>query len=285
MARILHKKTFRRSDGLTLTADVGGREDAPTVILAHGVCQTRHSWRGAMHSLVDRGYHVIGYDTRGHGDSDWSADGRYNLDILSDDLRCILKSVKQPYALVGASLGGVTSLFTVGDRGAPLAECLILVDIVLHPDMAGVLRIRDFMAKHHQGFASLAEAANAVAAYKSSPSPKDPAGLMKNLRLRDNGRLYWHWDPQLMLLDNSEPPPTVVQAMSVADKVKLPTLLVRGRKSDVVTDEGIDAMRAIVPQMEVFDVPDAGHMIAGDRNDAFNGGILSFLDRHLPPSA
>jgi pimeloyl-ACP methyl ester carboxylesterase len=62
--------------------------------------------------------------------------------------------------------------------------------------------------------------------------------------------------------------------------IAIPALLVFGAQSDVVTTEGIDELRARLPQLEVGTVPGAGHMIAGDRNDAFNGAIMPFLERH-----
>jgi pimeloyl-ACP methyl ester carboxylesterase len=54
-------------------------------------------------------------------------------------------------------------------------------------------------------------------------------------------------------------------------------------QSDIVSEEGVTDLRRHVPQLEVWDVAGAGHMVAGDRNDAFNQGVFAFLERHLPP--
>ena len=62
----------------------------------------------------------------------------------------------------------------------------------------------------------------------------------------------------------------------------VPILLVRGLKSDVVTDRTVEDFKASIPAIEVADVGGAGHMVAGDRNDAFNDAILGFLARHMP---
>lgn len=56
----------------------------------------------------------------------------------------------------------------------------------------------------------------------------------------------------------------------------------RGLQSDVVSDASVDAFREMVPDLEVVDVAGAGHMVAGDRNDAFNKGVIGFLDRTMP---
>ena len=50
-----------------------------------------------------------------------------------------------------------------------------------------------------------------------------------------------------------------------ADHVRIPTLLVRGLKSDLVSEQGVAELRMHLPQLEVFDVVGAGHMVAGDK--------------------
>jgi len=67
--------------------------------------------------------------------------------------------------------------------------------------------------------------------------------------------------------------------LDAAAGVTIPTLLVRGGHSDIVDDAGVAELRRLVPQTEVFEVPEAGHMVAGDRNDAFNEGVIDFLRR------
>jgi pimeloyl-ACP methyl ester carboxylesterase len=143
------------------------------------------------------------------------------------------------------------------------------------------------MHAHKDGFATLEEAADAVAAYNPDrPRPKNVSGLMKNLRLREDGRLYWHWDPRLVIAEPTVEPPTATQRMTaVAPRVTLPILLIRGLQSDVATDEAVDHMRKLVPHMECYDIASAGHMVVGDRNDAFNQGVLSFLDKTMPISS
>lgn len=272
--------------GLTLAGDIGGPQDAPTVVLMHGGGQTRHSWAGTMDRLVAGGYRVINYDARGHGDSDWAPDGSYKLSELSADLLAVLRTVKRPVALVGASMGGMTAFHAVGSSPEPIADALVMVDIVLKLAPAGADRIRAFMRSHPNGFASVEEAADAVSTYyPERPRPKDVSGLRKNLRLREDGRFRWHWDPRILDLgQRAEPPGPFEELQRIAANVTVPTLLVRGGKSDIVDDEGVADMRRLVPQTEVFDVAGAGHMVAGDMNDPFSAGVIAFLERHLPPS-
>jgi pimeloyl-ACP methyl ester carboxylesterase len=287
LASALVTRHFIGAKGVQLAADVGGDPRAPTIILLHGGGQTRHSWGGAMRQLVLRGYHVINLDARGHGDSQWAADGDYSLEVLAKDLECVIGTLKSRPALVGASMGGATALLVAGAHAEALAAALILVDIVPRIDTAGAAKIRSFMSSGAAGFGTLAEASDAVAAYNPHrPRPKSNAGLMKNLRLRDDGRLYWHWDPRvLQQVRHAEPPLFAERLNSAAERVRIPTLLVRGLQSDIVTEAAVADFRAHLPQLEVFDVSGAGHMVAGDKNDVFNLGVFEFMQRHLPPDA
>ena len=105
---------------------------------------------------------------------------------------------------------------------------------------------------------------------------------MRNLRLRDNGRLYWHWDPRVTSTEPGRHHAVVhSSATAMAERTDLPVLLVRGLKSDVVSEAGVAAFRRMMPSLEVADVGGAGHMVAGDKNDAFNESVIAFLDRHL----
>jgi pimeloyl-ACP methyl ester carboxylesterase len=70
-----------------------------------------------------------------------------------------------------------------------------------------------------------------------------------------------------------------------ARSLKIPTLLVRGRDSDLVTVEAARQFAEIVPHSEFIDVANAGHMVAGDKNDIFTSAVLDFLTRMAPAAS
>jgi len=267
--------------GIHLSADELGPRGAPTVILGHGGGQTRHSWSKAGEELAAAGYHVLNYDLLGHGESDWEPSGDYSLRRRADDLRAVSRHAHPRFALVGASLGGATALAAATLGMDPAA--IVLVDIVPKMHMAGAGRIRAFMTGNPDGFATLEEAADAIAAYNPErPRPSSLDGLRKNLREGPDGRFRWHWDPRMMNGQMDEG--FMLRVMDEADWTdRIPTLLVRGLKSDIVTDEGVDDLRRRIPDLEVVDIKGAGHMVAGDRNDHFNAAVLEFLSRVMPP--
>lgn len=278
---------FVADGGLRLVADAAGPADAPPVLLLHGGGQTRHAWRSALHALSAQGWRAIAIDARGHGDSDWAPDGDYDTGRMCDDLRCVIGTLHTKPVLVGASMGGNVALVTEGEAPGT-AHALVLVDVVPQIESEGVRRIIDFMTARPDGFADLEEAADAVAAYNPTrPRPRDPQGLAKNLRQGSDGRWRWHWDPRFMQAKSAQRDARIaeirIRMSTAAANVRIPTLLVRGAQSDVVSAAGVEALRALMPQMEAADVQNAGHMVAGDRNDPFNLAVVSFLRRHAPP--
>ena len=268
--------TYKTDAGLNLVADAWGTPDSPPVLLLHGGGQTRHAWGGTAQMLASQGRYAVALDMRGHGHSDWALDGDYYIDGFVADLHSVLRHFTQRPVLVGASLGGITSLLTEGEAPESVCTGLVLVDITPRAEPEGVKRIRDFMTSRPDGFTSLDEAADAVAAYiPHRPRPKNLNGLAKNLRLRDNGRYYWHWDPQLMEDNNRRR--DADRLLDAARALTVPTLLVRGKLSDVVSDATQTEFLEAVPHAKHVDVSGAGHMVAGDQNDAFSKGILEFL--------
>ncbi len=285
MTQPLQRTVFVARDGVELVADRGGDAAAPAVILLHGGGQTRHSWSRAVDRLLAEGLQVINFDARGHGESGWSPDGAYALADRAGDLAAITAGLAVPFLFVGASLGGATSIVAV-DRGLRPAG-LVLVDIVPEPEAKGIDRIIGFMQGHPDGFATIEEAVAAVTAYNPQRRrAADGQGLRKNLRTGADGRLRWHWDPRIIDMATHVHHTDVQRAARVLETLPdLPVLLVRGLSSDVVGDAGIAAFRRQVPWLELLDVEGAGHMVAGDRNDAFNDGVVNFAKRVLHANA
>lgn len=268
------------SGQLDLVADeFAVAEPRGTVLLLHGGGQTRHSWKGTAHKLAAAGWTAVSFDARGHGDSSWATDGDYSMDVLVGDLVAIVERYPNP-VFVGASLGGLTSLVGIGE-GQVAGRGIVLVDVAPRLSVAGTERIGAFMREHAEtGFADLGEVAEAVAAYNPTRSrPASVEGLRRNVRLRGDGRWYWHWDPAFMTghaveatRDERED-----RLRAAAQGVAVPALIVRGKQSDVLTEEGVRDFLGLVPHARFVDVGGAGHMVAGDDNDVFNEAVIDFL--------
>jgi pimeloyl-ACP methyl ester carboxylesterase len=281
-------RRFEGFQGIHLVGDVWGDEDAWPVLLMHGGGQTRHAWGSTASVLAEHGWKAISLDLRGHGDSEWALNGDYSFTAYANDAVAVADGLGKPPVLVGASLGGVAAIIAEGGTDRVVSSGLVIVDITHRSNPEGIQRIRDFMASGLGGFATLDEAADAIAAYTPNRPKRtaNPAGLMKVLRQKTDGRWYWHWDPKFLDHDRTEVPPDDFQALFEAalHHVRVPTLLVRGLLSDVVTEEGVQAFLAAVPGAKLADVGDAAHMVAGDRNDVFSESVVDFLEHDVRPT-
>jgi pimeloyl-ACP methyl ester carboxylesterase len=275
---------FRGVDGLALVADEWNRDaesaaDRATILMLHGGGQNRYSWKNTGQILADAGFHVIALDSRGHGDSDRSPTADYTVESLCSDTLQVLYQIGRPVTLIGASMGGLTGIAAAHEAGPELVNRLVLVDVVPRFEKDGSARIRDFMFSGVDGFDSLEEAADAVAAYlPHRTKPRSPEGLKKNLRLRD-GRWYWHWDPAFLTKPEDDPFARMDKLEQAAINLKIPILLIRGKLSDVVSAEGVQDFLTKVPRAEFVELSEAGHTAAGDDNDAFSEVVVQFVRR------
>ncbi|MGW7078728.1 alpha/beta fold hydrolase [Streptomyces sp. NPDC054866] len=288
-------RSFVGGDGTLLAADVWGEASPPPLVLLHGGGQTRHAWARTGPRLAALGWRVIAPDLRGHGASQWSADGDYDLGLFAQDVRALVAELGDRPVLVGASLGGLSSLLAAGEAPRAAIRALVLVDIAHRPDPRGFRRIVEFMRRRPDGFASPGEAAAAVSAHlphrprpyapdatdtpDALDAPYAPAGIRHNLR-RHGDRWVWHWDPRI--LDSFEgrmdPPGMAERLLDAACATEVPILLVRGGMSDVVREDIAEQFCERVPHARRVDVADAGHMVVGDRNEHFMDAVAPFLD-------
>ena len=272
---------FETADGLGLVADAYGDPAAPPVLLQHGGGQTRHSWKGAAQALAEAGFHAISLDLRGHGDSDWCPQADYGFGRFADDTLDVLRQLGAPTAVVGASLGGIAGLAATASPAPGVSiRALVLVDVTPTMNPEGAAAITGFMQERAvEGFASLEEAADAIAAYlPHRPRPKNLDGLRKNLRQGEDGRWRWHWDPKFV--SAARRPESMLDDTALIEASRalaIPTLLVRGQQSELVDEAHAREFLELAPHARYVDVSGAAHMVAGDRNDAFSQAVAEFL--------
>ena len=184
------------ASGGRLRADAWGDPASPAVLFLHGGGQTRHAWGGTAEAIAREGRYAVSLDLRGHGESDWDPEGDYRLECFAADLEAVLPHFASPPAVVGASLGGLATLLVAGEAESFAGAAVVLVDVAPRIERKGANRIIEFMTSRPDGYASLEEAAEAIARYtKQRRRARDLSGLEKNLRRGEDGRYRWHWDP------------------------------------------------------------------------------------------
>jgi len=272
----LHR--FRGAQGQSIVADVLGH--GPPVLLAHGGGQTRAAWTKIVGTLAKTGYQAIAIDMRGHGESEWSPAGAYHFADFAADLVSICDQLDDKPALVGASLGGLAGLLAEGELRPGIFSSLTLVDVTPQLEPQGVAHILGFMQAHlENGFASADEAAAAIGAYLPHRAQRRASQtLQRYLRKCEDGRLRWHWDPRFVTAANSQSPHQTSERFSLAARqLRLPVHLIRGASSNLVTEDAARNFLELAPHAAYTDIAGAGHMVVGDRNDAFSEAIVRFL--------
>lgn len=266
-----------------------GRRDAPPVVCLHGGGQTAYMFEDLGAALA-ADWFVLAPDLPGHGDSD--IDPAVSSNIGGLDRRALASSVValldhvgvDHAAFVGASLGGITSL-TIAALHPDRVAAIALIDIGHRLEDEGVARIVEFMQRH-ESFATLDDAAAAIAEYLPGRKPQSPARLTRNLRQRPDGR--WEWKHALgrRLRDANAQNPDyrpgdwrgLTDGMDVElTQLRCPVLVLRGARSDVLSGEGAREVAALIPNARIATINAAGHLAAGDNPESTTSLIRAFL--------
>ncbi|BCH32447.1 peroxidase [Mesorhizobium sp. L-8-10] len=279
-----HAIDFIGAEGNRLRGDFWDGRGHP-VLFFHGGGQTRRAWDKTAKRVAAAGMRAVTVDQRGHGESDWVGSGNYTFQHFAEDAAAVVRQMAKRFhaapSVVGASLGGLSALAAEVRQG-PMLDSLVLVDVIPRMDPDGVAKIQGFMGERRdEGFASLEEAADAIARYlphREKPTSLD--GLKKNLRRTADGRYFWHWDPGFMTSEqniNRNSRELMAELTAALPKLTLPVLLVRGVQSELVQEAHAQEFVSLAPTASYVDVGGAGHMVAGDKNDIFSHAVLEFL--------
>jgi pimeloyl-ACP methyl ester carboxylesterase len=259
-----------------------GHGGLPAVLCLHGGGQTAYMFEEMGNALGHR-YHLLAPDLPSHGDSDPMLEG-FGPSAIADSMPSLLDTFgMQRVALVGASLGGLSSI-RFADMHPDRAAAISLIDVGHRLEPEGVRKIVDFMAAH-ESFASLEEAAAEISQYLPQRKAVRPASLTRNLRQRPDGR--WEWKhgfgrrfretaPEDHPAENLDTFMAGVEES--AARVRCPVLVLRGDASDVLSKQGAEEVAALIPDARLETVEKAGHLAAGDNPHSTINLVADFLD-------
>ena len=271
------RDAYASANGLNFHYLEWGTPGGKTVLLLHGAGQQAHSWDFISLALCEE-YHVLALDARGHGDSQWSADGDYSMDAHQSDLDAVVEAIGiAPFILVGHSMGG-RNAFAYASRNPEAVDALVIVDTGPTGRPQGQDRIRRFRELPDE-LDSYQEFASRIQSYTGRTTEQVLGSLKYSIRERDDGKWTWKYDP---LLRSPGFQPQIWPEAKLWDclaQVRCPTLLVRGSDSDVLSPEVIERMLEVVPRIQGSVVEKAGHLVPGDNPTGFLEVIRDFLRR------
>jgi esterase len=262
MATALHgTKKFLTVNGLRLHYLDWGASGLPPVVCVHGYTSSAEAFNAPARHLQDR-FHIIAPDVRGHGESAWSPTAAYQYCDQIGDLAALVDELQlSRFALIGTSMGGIIAMGFAA-RYPDRLRALVINDIGPEPEM-GSQRITEMVGGRPEDFASLEEAM----AYRRRMSPivgsrtiEDQRELALGvLRQRPDGRWVWKMDPAYVeqrVRHGAPPRPPLWPALRT---LPVPTLVVWGSDSDVLSEGQARRMAETLPRGELVAVPGVGH--------------------------
>ncbi len=248
-----------------------------TVLLLHGGNQSAHSWDLVSLHLADR-FHVLALDQRGHGDSEWARDADYSSTAMAADAAAFLDELDVgQVTIVGHSMGGMNTMRLMLDQ-PERADRVVLVDVGPEVSEEGARSIRHFVTEHRE-FDDLDQFVEAVQRYDPYRSKAHIERTVKyNLLRRADGKFVSKRDHGPRLSTTQEHRSHHDRfTIDDAPAMTMPTLLVRGADSNILTAEAARRFADALPDGELATVADSGHNVHGQNTPGFIEAVTPFL--------
>lgn len=276
---------FVRANGINFHYLDWGRPERPPLVLLHGVGQTCHTW-DFFSAAMASDFHVMAFDQRGHGDSDWSPERDYSRSTMVGDVAAFTAALGlERFFLAGMSMGGMNSLCFTAEHPQRV-ESLVVVDIGPRIEREGVRHIRDFMTNNRE-FNDLDEAAAVIHRFNPRRSLEAIRNFtcIYNLKQLPSGKWTWKYDTYFSEGHRHGDGQALHDQLATAARgIRCPTLLVKGAESDVFSLEGAREFQQLIPDSEFSLVQKAGHSVMGDNPAGFETAVRAFYRRkgYLP---
>ncbi len=239
------------------------------VVFVHGLASFSYDWVPVASAL---GREAACLDLRGFGDSDWCGD--YSVPATARDLGALLDHLGWRKAIVvGHSLGGAHAAYYASRHPQRVAG-LALVDYAPEYAAEGERRAAERVAAVPDVFASVDAA---MAHFKAA---KERRVRFEAYLLKVEGgyalkRDPWFREQARKRLAGTPPKPRVDLWKALA-RLRVPTLVVRGTKSDLFAAESVDKVKAANPLIRVVEV-NAGHDMAGENITGLVAALRAFV--------
>jgi pimeloyl-ACP methyl ester carboxylesterase len=276
-------RRVRGDGGLDLHLLEWSTQGVPLLLL-HGFGNEAHIWDDFA-PVVSPYYRTLALDHRGHGDSAWDPQGRYDHDTLVRDVEAVTAALGiQRLVIIAHSLGGRVATLFAGRHPERMAG-LVLVDIGPELDPRGTTRIRmEIEGNREPSFGSVDEYARLLSLNYPAARPHALARMaLHGVRRLENGRFVPKLDPALRgagsrsAQTSSEEDLTRAQWQALA-RIPCPTLVVRGAASDVLSADVAERMaQEVLPKGSLAVIARAGHSVMTDNPDGFRDAVAGFV--------
>ena len=257
---------FQTTDGLRLYArDYPGPDaNAPVLLCLHGLTRNSKDFASLAEALASD-FRVVVPEQRGRGLSDYAEDvSRYSLLQYVEDMQGLIVELGlQRLWVVGTSMGGLMT-FALNALSPGLIARAVINDIGPEIAQAGLDRIKSYV-----GVAGPFEDWKEATAYLSSitaeifPDWTDAqwSDFARQCYIEREGQIVIDYDPQIatpLATQSNDTEAGTLWSLFEA-MASIPSLLVRGELTDLLSPECVARMQKVHPSMEVLSVPNVGH--------------------------
>ena len=238
----------------------GGAKDP--VLLLHGLMGSGLSWTPVAKVLA-AGFDVIMPDARGHGGSS-APDSGYGYDDHASDAIGLIHALGLARPLiVGHSMGGMTAAVVASRMGGDIAGLVLVDPTFLSPELQREVYASDVADQHRRALRLSKEELMAEAVARHPRRPREIVELQVEARL----------DTSIAAFDVLAPPNPDYR--EVVRAIEVPTLLVIGDRSPVVTPEMAASLQALNELVRVEQIQDAGHGLPFDQPGRLGALLLA----------
>ncbi len=275
------------SDGLSMHLLRWSSEGVPALLI-HGFGNEAHIWDDFAPAIADA-YQTVALDLRGHGDSDWDSEGRYDYANHFADVEAVVEGLGfERLVVVGHSLGGRVSMRFAAANPEKMAG-LVIVDAAPEHDPRGIVRISQDVEEHREPvFESVAQYENYLSTSYPAATPTAIRRMAQNgLKKREDGRFELKMDTAFRSRVAGHDDPETIKAAEEATtaelwdclaKIECPTLVVRGAASDIMSADVADRMvDDVLANGSLAVVGQAGHSVMTDNPEGFRESVCAFM--------
>jgi esterase len=257
-----------------------GTAGKPVIVCLHGLRGHAHAWDDLAPSFCET-HHVLAFDMRGRGDSDWDISADYSLNAYVQDLGQLLDALHvQACWLVGHSMGALVSMLFAA-RNPGRLHGAVLMEMGPENDPRGTARLVQEFRRMPEEYASMDEAL--AVAIEENPYASETV-LRKRLEFQtrplESGRIGWRYDRAIRDLWRGDSRPARPDLWPLLSKMSCPTLIIRGTHTDIFPAAVANRMRQTISQAELVEIPNAAHMVNEENPAACIAAMQAFFNAH-----
>ncbi|MBR0843257.1 alpha/beta hydrolase [Bradyrhizobium liaoningense] len=274
------REAWVSSGELNLRVVEWGPPQAPAIVMLHGLRSYAYTWEPVALPLLHE-WRIVALDQRGRGRSDWDPNGNYYADAYVRDLEAVVDHLSlRRFVLLGHSMGGINALIYASRHADRLAGLVVEeAGPGASASSSGSERINRELRETPPSFANWHEAAE----FWRKVRPDISAAALQSrvthsLKLDHDGRLTWCHDAAgIAKARLTATPDQQIDLWPHVEALKMPTLLVRGARSDYLSSATANEMYRRNPLIRLVEVPAATHYVHDDNLTDFNGVLQRFL--------